>query len=69
MNTSRPFGIVVLILGAVLLGFAYQFSEAPMDQLSNALTGHYTGTTVWYAAAGFAALVSGGLLTVLAKPI
>ena len=69
MNTSRPFGIAVLVLGAVLLGFAYHFSEAPMDQLSNTLTGHYTDTTMWYLAAGFAAIVSGGLLTVLAKPI
>jgi LPXTG-motif cell wall-anchored protein len=51
------------------LGFAYHFSEAPTDQISNALTGRYTDSTMWYIIAGIAAVVGGGFLTVSAKRI
>ena len=67
MNTSRPLGIAVLILGTVLLGFAYHFAESPMDQMSNILTGRYTDSTMWYIVAGVVTVVCGGFLTVLGK--
>jgi drug/metabolite transporter (DMT)-like permease len=69
MNAGRTLGVAVLTLGVVLLGFAYHFSEAPIDQISNALTGRYTDSTMWYIIAGIAAVVAGGFLTVSAKRI
>ena len=39
MHKHQIFGIAVLAFGAVLLGFAYHASNAPIDQLSNTLTG------------------------------
>jgi hypothetical protein len=41
-------GIVVLVLGVVLLIFAYQSSNAPLDQIFSTLTGRYTDQTMWY---------------------
>ena len=69
MNFSRSVGIAALILGAVLLGFAYHFSQAPLDQISNTLTGRYTDNTMWYVIAGVVAVVSGGVLTVFGRRI
>ncbi len=66
MNTSI-LGIAILILGAVLLGFGYHFSQAPMDQISNSLTGRFTDNTMWYIAVGVAMMVGGGLLSVTSK--
>ena len=42
MKASQMVGIVVLVLGAVLLGFAYQSSNAPLDQIFSTFTGRYT---------------------------
>ena len=67
MYIGRVFGIAVLILGAVLLGFAYHFSEAPIDQVSNTLTGRYTDTTMGYIIVGIVAFVGGGFLTFFGK--
>ncbi len=62
-------GIAVLVLGAVLLGFGYHFSETPVDQISNALTGRYTDNTMWYIIVGIALMIGGGVLTVASKRI
>jgi hypothetical protein len=69
MNQARPLGLAVVILGAVLLGFAYHFSQAPMDQISNTFTGRYTDNTTWYITAGIVAVVCGGLLAMFGKRI
>jgi len=66
MNTGI-LGIAVLILGAVLLGFGYHFSQAPVDQISNTLTGRFTDNTMWYIIVGIAMMVGGGLLTFSSK--
>jgi hypothetical protein len=62
MTRGRIVGAVVFAVGAVLLGFAYHSSNAPLEQLSNTLTGRYSDHTMWYLAVGVAAVVGGGLL-------
>ena len=62
MKTRRIFGIVVLAIGAVLLGFAYHATNAPMEKMSDAVTGSYSDETMWYFAIGIAAVFGGGLL-------
>lgn len=67
MNAALMLGIAALAVGAVLLGFAYHSTEAPVDQLSNALTGRYTDTTMWYIVTGAVVAVGGGLVIAFVK--
>jgi len=62
MNLKQILGAVVFVIGLVLLGFGYRSSNAPMEQISNTVTGHYTHQTMWYIIVGIAAAVGGGLL-------
>ncbi|GAA0306984.1 DUF3185 family protein [Rhodovulum strictum] len=63
MTQTNIIGLVVLALGAVLLFFAWRASQAPMDQMSEALTGRFAGNTMWYLLGGVVAVVAGvGLL-------
>jgi len=64
MALSRIIGVVVLAIGLVLLGFAYHSTTAPLEELSNTITGRYTNQTMWYLVVGIAAAVGGGLLAV-----
>lgn len=67
MNVMQVAGVVSLVLGVVLLGFAYQSSNAPVDQISDALTGRYTDQTMTYLFLGVSAVVGGGLLALFAR--
>ena len=62
MQVNRIFGAALLAIGVVLLVFAYRASSAPLDQVSNALTGHFTDQTMWYLLLGVAGVIGGGLL-------
>jgi len=61
-TTARALGMAALALGAFLLVIAYNASNAPVDQVSEALTGRYTDHTMWYVLAGIVAVVGGGVL-------
>ncbi len=62
MGNKQLLGLVVAVVGAVLLGFAYHAANAPLDQLSNALTGRFTNQTMLYGIVGVAAIVGGMVL-------
>jgi len=68
MNTQL-IGIVALAVGAVLLYFGYNASQAPIDQLSNTLTGRYTDNTMWYVIAGVAMVATGIAVTLFGRRI
>jgi drug/metabolite transporter (DMT)-like permease len=61
---NRIIGIVIFAIGAAVLVFAYNSTNAPLEKLSNTLTGRYSNETMWYFAIGIAAAVGGGLLAV-----
>ncbi len=67
MSMKLSLGVVALALGAILLSIAYQSSNAPIDQLSDALTGRYTDRTMWFMIVGIAAFVGGGLMIFFCK--
>jgi len=67
MKPIQILGVVILGVGAVLLGFGYHASNAPLDQLSNTLVGRFTDRTMWYFIVGAAALVGGALLSLFGK--
>lgn len=60
MQTSQIIGLVGLVIGAVLLAVAWNGSAAPIDQLTETLSGRYTNSTMWYMITGVAAVVGGG---------
>jgi len=59
---SQILGAALLAVGAILLVFAYQASNAPLDQVVSTVTGHYTQQTMWYLVLGVVGVVVGGLL-------
>ena len=63
MNPQLLVGIAIVAAGAVLVGFGLKATEAPLGQLSEALTGSYPDRTIWQLAGGAAALCVGILLT------
>ena len=69
MKPIQMLGVVVFAVGAVLLGFAYHASNAPLDQLSNTLTGRFTNQTMWYFVLGAAAALGGALLALFGRRI
>ncbi len=62
MEMNRIVGAIVFAIGVVLLILAYNASNAPLEELSNTLTGRYSDRTMWYLVLGIAAAVGGGLL-------
>lgn len=62
MDPKQILGIVALVVGIVLLGFAFNAADAPVDKISETLTGRYTDRTMWYFVLGIAAIIAGGLV-------
>lgn len=62
MTQSTIVGAVVLAVGVALLFFAWRASNAPVEQVSEALTGRFTNNTMWYLLGGIIAAVGGGAL-------
>lgn len=59
MSQSRILRLVALIVGGVLLFFAWRASSTPVDQVSEALTGRFTNNTMWYLVGGLIGVVAG----------
>ena len=62
MTQTNIIGLVLLAAGTVLLFFAWRASQAPMDQISEALTGRFTGNTMWYLLGGIVGVVVGAAM-------
>ncbi len=60
MPNNRVMALVLLVVGAILLFFAYQSSQSLGDQVTEAVTGRFTDSTTWYLILG-AASVAGGV--------
>ena len=59
VQMSRILGAALFAIGVVLLIFAYRASNAPLDQISDALTGHYSNQTMWYLILGVGGIIGG----------
>lgn len=62
MTINRILGLVLFAIGLLLIKFAYDATQAPVEELTNTLTGNYSDQTMWYFAGGVAAIVGGILL-------
>ncbi|HTN34676.1 MAG TPA: DUF3185 family protein [Marinobacter sp.] len=67
MSSSQIIGIVALVIGAVLLYFAFQGSQSAGDQIAETFTGRFSDTTMWYFIAGAAAAVGGAVMLFLRR--
>jgi hypothetical protein len=56
---KRVIGIVLLVVGAVLLFFGLQATDAPLEQVRETVTGDYSDQTMLYLIGGAAAAVGG----------
>jgi hypothetical protein len=62
MGLNRLLGVAILVAGVIALGFAFNAADAPMEKVSETLTGKYTDNTMMYFILGGIAIVGGGLL-------
>lgn len=56
---NRILAIVLLVVGILLLLFAYQSSQSMGDQVTEAVTGRFTDSTIWFLLLGAAATAAG----------
>lgn len=69
MARDRILALVLLVVGLILLFFAYQSSQSLGDQVSEAVTGRFTDSTTWFLILGAASTVAGiGLLMFRGSP-
>ena len=59
MGTKQIVGLVLVVLGAVLLYFGWQATDAPLERASKGLTGEYSDRTMQYLIGGGVAAAAG----------
>lgn len=67
MNTQRIIGLALLAAGILLLFLGYQSSQGMDDQLSEAITGEYTDSTLWYWIVGAIAGAAGAAMLLFGR--
>ena len=67
MPVSKIVGIALAVAGVVFLIIGLNATDAPVEQVSEAVTGKYTQNTMWYIAGGLAAIVGGGFLALAGR--
>ncbi len=67
MTAMKPVGIALLVAGLVLLFLGYQSSQGWDDQISEAITGEYTDSTMWYWIVGGVSSVIGLVLLTIKR--
>jgi len=65
MNMNRAIGLALLAISVLMLFLGYQSSQGLDDQASEALTGEYTESTVWYWIIAAASGAGGAFMLVL----
>lgn len=61
MKSIQILGAVIFALGLLALYFGNNASSAPLEELSNSLTGRFSDQTMWYFAIGTVASIGGEL--------
>jgi hypothetical protein len=67
MSSRKILGLVLLVVGAVLLYFGLQATDAPLEEARETLTGDYSDRTMLYLICGAAAAVGGLAMLVIGK--
>ena len=64
MDQKKIIGVALLVLGAVLLYFGLSATNAPVEEITEALTGQYSDRTMMYLAGGAVSAVIGVVLLI-----
>lgn len=64
----RTLGLVLVVVGSILLFFAYQSSQSLGDQVTEAVTGRFTDSTTWFLILGAASAVAGVGMLLFGRP-
>ncbi|MDP5138522.1 DUF3185 family protein [Rheinheimera baltica] len=67
MMNNKIFAVVLLVVGVLLLFFAYQASESFGNQVSEAVTGRFTDSTTWFIILGAVSTVAGVMLLLMGR--
>ncbi|MCG5499906.1 DUF3185 family protein [Ectothiorhodospira lacustris] len=67
MANNKVLALVLLVVGLILLFFAYQSSQSLGDQVTEAVTGRFTESTIWFLILGAASAVAGVGMLVFGK--
>jgi len=62
MSTNKVIAVVLLVVGGALVFFGLNATEAPMEELSEAVTGRYSDKTMYYLIGGAVSAVLGLVL-------
>ena len=65
MANKKIIGVVLLVVGAILLYFGLQATDAPLEQARETITGDYSDQTMLYLIGGVAAAVGGVALLLI----
>ena len=66
MNNNKIIGIILLVVGVIALYFGINATNAPMEEMTEALTGQYSDQTMLYLIVGAVASIA-GLVMLLRK--
>jgi len=67
MKPSQILAIVLIVIGIGLLVTGYNASQAPTEQIAEAVTGRFSDETSWYLILGVAGIVAGALWGVFGR--
>lgn len=67
MINNKTLAFVMIAVGLILLFFAYQSSQSMGDQVTEAFTGRFTDSTIWFLIIGAASAVAGTGMLVFGK--
>ncbi len=67
MPMRQIVGAALFAVGAALLFAAYRASNAPLEQITDAVTGRYTDQTMFYLIGGVGCAIAGGLMLALGR--
>lgn len=63
MTTNRILAFVLLVVGLILIFFAYQSSQSLGEQVTQTATGGFTDATAWLLILGTMASLAGSAVT------
>lgn len=67
MTPNKILAMVMLVVGMILLYFAYQSSQSLGDQVTEVTTGHFTQSTTWFLIFGAASAVAGAAMLLIGR--
>lgn len=68
MSISRILGVILVVVGLVLLAFAWSSSHAVVDKVTAITKGRFTQSTISYLIAGLVTVIGGGALWIGGRP-